>query len=63
MILNEDMICNVCALRAGEDENAVFIRAHKNLKPIDICTSCIPSVIHGSGIVVKSDDELIKDLD
>lgn len=63
MILNNDMICNVCELKASEDEHAVFIRAHKNLKPIDICTNCIPSVIHGSGMVVKSDDELIKDLD
>lgn len=63
MILNNDMICNVCLLKASEDDNAVFIRAHKNNKPVDICTSCIPSVIHGSGIVVKSDDEVIKDLE
>ncbi|MBT0879581.1 MULTISPECIES: hypothetical protein [unclassified Campylobacter] len=63
MVLNNEIICNVCSLKASEDEHAVFIRAHKNNKPVDICTSCIPSVIHGSGMVVKSDEEIIKDLD
>ena len=39
-------------------KNAVFIHAHKNGEEVDICTSCIPSVIHGSGMVVKSNEEI-----
>ena len=30
----------------------------KNGEEVDICTSCIPSVIHGSGMVVKSNEEI-----
>ncbi len=62
MVVNNDMICNVCFLKNSEDEHAVFIRGHKNGKPVDICTSCIPSVIHGSGEVVKSDEEVLKEI-
>ncbi|MBR8463514.1 hypothetical protein KDD93_02880 [Campylobacter sp. faydin G-24] len=58
MIENNVVICNVCALKSSDDENAVFIKAHKNGEDVDICTSCIPSVIHGSGMVVKSNEEI-----
>lgn len=62
MIDNGVVVCNVCGLKSAEDENAVFIHAHKNGDEVDICTSCIPSVIHGSGMVVKSNDELKQDM-
>lgn len=52
------VVCNVCGLKSTEDTNAVFIRAHKNGEEVDICTSCVPSVIHGSGMVVKSNEEI-----
>lgn len=51
------VVCNVCGLKSSDDKNAVFIHAHKNGEEVDICTSCIPSVIHGSGMVVKSNEE------
>lgn len=63
MILKNDIICNVCMIKSSEDANTVFIKAHKNGEEVDICTNCIPSVIHGSGIVVKSTSEIMKDLD
>lgn len=63
MVFKDEIICNVCMLKASEDENAVFIKGNKNGKSIDICTNCIPSVIHGSGMIVKSDEEILKDLD
>ena len=46
------VVCNVCGLKSSDDKNAVFIHAHKNGEEVDICTSWIPSVIHGSGMVV-----------
>lgn len=55
-------ICNICSLKSSEDENAVFIKAHKNGEDVDICTSCMPSVIHGSGMVVKSNAEIQSEL-
>ncbi|CAD7289064.1 hypothetical protein LMG7974_01320 [Campylobacter majalis] len=55
------VICNVCGLKSIDDQNAVFIHAHKNNQEVDICTSCIPSVIHGSGMVVKSNEEIAEE--
>lgn len=55
-------ICNVCGVRSDESENLVFIQAVKNQEQVDICTACIPSVIHGSGGVVRSNDEIAKEL-
>ncbi|MCD8213381.1 MAG: hypothetical protein LUC34_04970 [Campylobacter sp.] len=52
------IVCNVCGLKNTDDNNAVFIHANKNGEEVDICTSCIPSVIHGSGMVVKSNEEI-----
>lgn len=55
-------ICNICSLKSSDDENAVFIKAHKNGETVHICTSCMPSVIHGSGMVVKSNSEIEEEL-
>lgn len=62
MKIGEIYVCNVCGLKSSENENAVFIHAHKNGEEVDVCTSCIPSVIHGSGMVVRSNDEVKEDL-
>lgn len=53
-----DIICNVCGAKMSENADAVFIKACKGGEEVDICTSCMPSVIHGSGSVVKSNDEI-----
>lgn len=50
--------CNVCLKRSDEDKTAVFIEAFKDGQNVHICTSCIPHVIHGSGEVVKSNEEI-----
>jgi len=55
-------ICNICSLKSSDDENAVFIKAHKSGETVHICTSCMPSVIHGSGMVVKSNSEIEEEL-
>ena len=55
-------ICNICSLKSSDDENAVFIKANKNGETVHICTSCMPSVIHGSGMVVKSNSEIEEEL-
>ena len=52
------VVCNVCGLKSSDDTNEVFIHAHKNGEEVDICTSCVPSVIHGSCMVVKSNEEI-----
>ena len=57
------VVCNVCGQKSTENENAVFVRAHKNGEEVDICTACIPSVIHGSGLVVRSNDEIKEDME
>lgn len=58
MEINGIIVCNVCGLKSSEDKDTVFIKAHKNGQSVDICTSCIPSVIHGSGEVVKTNEEI-----
>lgn len=62
MRIDNLVVCNVCGQKNTDNENAVFVRAHKNGEEVDICTSCIPSVIHGSGMVVRSNDEVKDDL-
>lgn len=52
--------CNVCQRRSDEDRTAVFIEAFKDGQTVHICTACIPHVIHGSGEVVKSNEEIEK---
>lgn len=49
--------CNVCLRRSDEDKVAVFIEAFKNGQNVHICTACIPQVIHGSGEVVRSNED------
>ncbi len=51
-------ICNVCGIESSKDKEAVFIKAHKGGETVHICTDCMPSVIHGSGSVVKSNHKL-----
>lgn len=60
MKINNQIFCNVCL--AASSENIVFLKATKNNEEVDICTSCVPTVIHGSGMLVKSNDEVEKEL-
>lgn len=50
--------CNVCLRSSHEDKTAVFIEAFKDGQNVHICTSCIPHVIHGSGEVVRPNEQL-----
>lgn len=59
---NDLIVCNVCGVKNTQDLETVFIVAHKGTQEVHICTSCMPSVIHGSGLVVKSNEELISEL-
>jgi len=45
---------------ANNVDKVVFITAHCRGEEVHICTGCIPSVIHGSGEVVKSNEEVKK---
>lgn len=58
MVKDDIVICNVCGIRSDKESDVVYISAVKNGEKVDICTSCIPNVIHGSGLVVKSNDEI-----
>ncbi len=57
MELNEKVYCNVCGAN-NEDPTKVFVQAVFGDNSVHICTSCIPSVIHGGSDVVKTNDEL-----
>ncbi|MBZ7987799.1 hypothetical protein [Campylobacter canadensis] len=62
MKIDNKVFCNVCLASSCDDEHIVFLKATKNNEEVDICTSCVPSVIHGSGMVVKSNDEVKKEI-
>lgn len=53
-------ICNVCGAKSSDDKNLVFVRAFKDTQEVDICTKCLPSVIHDSGEIVKTNEEISK---
>jgi len=57
MELNDKVYCNVCGAN-NEDPTKVFVQAVFGKEAVHICTSCIPSVIHGGSEVVVTNDEL-----
>lgn len=62
MKTNNQVICNVCGISSKDSKDAVFVQAIKGNESVDICTACIPSVVHGSGSVVKTNAQVAKDL-
>ncbi len=59
MEINNVNVCNVCLKTSKDVPGTVFIKAVKDGEEVDVCTSCIPHIIHGSGDVVKS-NEVVK---
>ena len=57
MELNGKVYCNVCGANSMES-SAVFVEAVFKDEKINVCTSCIPSVIHGGSDVVNTNEEL-----
>ena len=57
MELNGKVYCNVCGAN-NDDKSKVFVSATFGDNAVHICTSCIPSVIHGGSEVVNTNDEL-----
>lgn len=58
MELNNKQYCNVCLVESNEQTKTVYLKALCQGEEVHICTSCIPQVIHGSGEVVKSNNEV-----
>ncbi|ABK81793.1 hypothetical protein Q4Y15_001487 [Campylobacter fetus] len=54
--------CNICLANDSEEPNKVFIQATHKGEIVDICTSCMPTIIHGSGIAIKSNDEILEEI-
>lgn len=62
MEIDNIQVCNVCLKNSKDAEGTVFIKATKNGESIDVCTGCIPHIIHGSGDVVKSNEQVKQEL-
>jgi hypothetical protein len=60
MEINNKQYCNVCLKESNDREKTVYIHAKCLGEEVLICTSCIPQVIHGSGEVVKTNEEVTK---
>ncbi|MBL0707809.1 MAG: hypothetical protein JJW00_02055 [Sulfurimonas sp.] len=58
MEINNITVCNVCLKTSKDVPGTVFVKATKDGEAVDVCTSCIPHIIHGSGDVVKSNAEV-----
>jgi hypothetical protein len=56
MEINNVNVCNVCLKTSKDVPGTVFIKATKDGESVDVCTGCIPHIIHGSGDVVKSNE-------
>jgi hypothetical protein len=56
MEINNVNVCNVCLKTSKDVPGTVFIKATKDGEAVDVCTGCIPHIIHGSGDVVKSNE-------
>ncbi len=55
---NGKQYCNVCLVESNEHTKTVYVKAICQGEDVHICTSCIPQVIHGSGEVVRTNDEV-----
>ena len=58
MEINNVNVCNVCLKTSQDAPGPVFIKATKDGEAVDVCTACIPHIIHGSGDVVKSNEAI-----
>ena len=56
MEINNINVCNVCLANSKDAPGTVFIKATKDGEAVDVCTGCIPHIIHGNGDVVKSNE-------
>lgn len=63
MKINNINICNVCLKTSKDASETVFIKATKDGEVVDVCTGCIPHIIHGSGDVVKSNETVKAEAD
>ncbi|MBL0687062.1 MAG: hypothetical protein JJV94_04460 [Sulfurospirillum sp.] len=52
--------CNVCFKTDKDEPKTLFLKATKTGEDVDVCTACIPSIIHGSGDIVKSNKEVME---
>lgn len=62
MIIDKVCYCNVCLSNSKDDGDLVFISGLKNGEVVHICTSCIPTTIHGGGLGVKLEDEIKQEI-
>jgi len=62
MEINDMSVCNVCLKTSEAAPGTVFIKATKDGESVDVCTGCIPHIIHGSGDVVKSNEAVKAEL-
>ncbi len=58
MQIGEKTYCNVCMVGSEKGAKIVFVKAICDDEDVHICTSCIPQVIHGSGEILKSNEEV-----
>ncbi len=58
MEVDNKQYCNVCMVKSNDQVKTVYIKAVCLGEEVHICTSCIPSVIHGSGEVVNTNAEV-----
>jgi len=56
MEINNIQVCNVCLKSSIDEPNAVFVKAMVRSEEVHVCTSCIPTIIHGSGDAVISNE-------
>jgi hypothetical protein len=55
---NNTEYCNVCLTSSKDDPKRVYVKAICGGEEVHICTSCMPQVIHGSGDIVNSNEEV-----
>jgi len=56
----EKVVCHVCLSQSSENDNKVYLKSICRGEEVYVCTGCIPQVIHGSGEVVKTKEQVKK---
>ncbi len=56
----EKVVCHVCLSQSSKNDNKVYLKSICRDEEVYVCTGCIPQVIHGSGEVVKTKEQVKK---
>ncbi len=58
MLIGNVYYCNICQKSTKDAPKTIFVQGVLDGETIHVCTNCIPTLVHGGGKGVLSNEEL-----